>query len=208
MAENPRTQQIKPAVIRRTVLITGVVMLAFSLYLLVFLAPDFISAVAGPTRMTMARAAEIATDESTYVSIEDGRWLCDTIVYVRGPSSTSRLRTTTRATEIFLTGASKSEQTVVLVSLSGEMDCAEIEATEPTGYLTRMTRNKQQDLTNDARLARFFEATDFLEICGYCGEENSFIGMVFGIVIAIGGIFVLVWGLRLPKGMSPSEEQV
>lgn len=193
-------KQAVPRPKRRTMLITGGVMLVFSIYLLVFLVPDLIRAAAGPEGMTLARAADIASEESTYARLEDGRWQCDTIEYIRGMSSSGTRQIVTRYTEVFYTDATKPEQTVVLVSLSGEVDCAELESLVPEGYLTRMSSGDRQALTNEARLARYFAATDFLSFCGYCGEENSFIGVVFGVIFAVGGFVVLMMGFRMPAG--------
>jgi hypothetical protein len=68
-----------------------------------------------------------------------------------------------------------------------------------------MSDSKQQDLTNDARLARFFDATEFLEFCDYCGPENSLIGVAFGVVFALAGIAILIVGYRMPKDVKPDS---
>ena len=178
----------------RNLLIGGGVLLFFSLYLLAFLLPDFIQSLAGPERMTMETAVTQATSESIYVTIEDGEWDCDTIRQVEGYSSTEADRRTIRTTEVFLTNESGS--VVLLAKMSGEMDCDELKTTEISGYLTQMSSETKQDLTNDARLARFFDATDFLEICGYCGQTNSLIGTLFGIAFAIGGLALIALGIK------------
>lgn len=183
---------------RRILLIAGVVLLLFALYLLVFLVPDFLKSVAGPERMTLAHAAEVATSDSTYAMIDDqGTWHCDTIDYIRGVSSTNRRRIITRNTEIFLTDA--SDKVVVLVTGSGEMSCEDFENNELSGYLTRMSSSKQQELTDEIRLAQFYDATDYLEFCDYCGPENSLIGVIVGMVFAAGGGALLYVRTRIPK---------
>ena len=83
--------------------------------------------------------------------------------------------------------------------MSGETDCDALEATELSGYLTRMSATTQQNLTDEARLARFFDATTFLEICGYCGQSNSLIGTLFGFAFAIGGLALLMLGLKAKR---------
>ncbi len=178
----------------RNLLIAGGVLLFFSLYLLAFLLPDFIRSLAGSESITMETAAERATSESIYVAVEDGKWRCETIHQAVEYSSTESDRKTIRTTEVFLTNESGS--VALLAKMSGEMDCDELEATDLSGYLTRMSADTQQDLTNDARLARFFDATDFLEICGYCGQTNSLIGTLFGFAFAIGGLALIVLGIR------------
>jgi hypothetical protein len=203
MSNEPTTPQAKPVAKRRPTLIVGGVVLAFSLYLLVFLVPDVIRSASGPKNMTLAEAASTATDQSTYVKIEDGVWRCDTIRYIRGRSSTNSLATTTRFTEIFLTDDETPEQIVMLASLSGEKECDDFDGSPPDGYLTRMSDSKQRELTNNVRLARFFDATEFLEFCDYCGPENSLIGVAFGVVFALAGVAILIVGYRMPKDVKP-----
>ena len=199
MEKEKNAPQKKPATQRRTVLIIGILVLLFSIYLLVFLVPDFLRSAVGAENMTLERAAEVATAESVYASIEDGVWDCDTIEYIRGRSASNSSAITTRFTEIFYTDKSTSAEIVMLAQMSGEMTCLDFDDLTPTGYLTRMSEDKQQDLINDARLARYFDATSFLEFCGYCGAENSLIGVVVGAILAVIGLVTLIFGFRMPK---------
>ena len=180
---------------KRGFIITGVVLIAFAAYLLVFLLPDYIRASVGPQTMTMAAAAATATERDSYVAIADGAWDCETIQLVRGRSSSNRNNEITRFTEVFRTN--ESGTVVLLATTSGEMDCEELQATALAGYLQRMTPAREQELINEVRLARFIHATDFLEICGYCGPTNSLIGTGFGMIFAALGIGLVVWGLRV-----------
>ena len=189
-------QPARKGLSKRGLLILGGVLLFCALYLLVFLVPDAIQALAGPTSMSLGEAADVATAATTYATIADGAWDCATLSYVRGPSSSDRLRTITRYTEAFRTD--KSGRIVLLARMSGEMSCADLEATELSGYLTRMSAERRQELTNEARLARFFEAEHFLEICGYCGATNSLLGTGAGLLLAVGGGVLIVIGLRKP----------
>ena len=182
---------------RRTLLITGIALLLFALYLLAFLVPDFIKSAIGPESMTVAHAAEVATGDSQYAALEDGVWHCDTIERIRGVSTSSRTTIITRNTEIFLTGA--DNKVVVLVTASGEKSCEDFETSELDGYLTRMSSSKQQELTNEVRLAQFYDATDYLEMCDYCGPTNSLIGVIFGVVFAASGAALLVIRTRIPN---------
>lgn len=193
---NNQTQPTPPNR-RRTVLIFGAFLLLFSIYLLAFLLPDFIRTVSGPQAVTMATAAEMASDADDFVTISDGQWACDTIELVRGRSATSSTQQTTRFTEVFRTN--ESGTVVLLATMSGDQDCEELESADLTGYLKRMTPEREQELINEVRLARFINATVFLEMCGYCGPTNSLIGTLFGFAFAIGGIGLLIFGLRLPK---------
>lgn len=191
--------QEKPKANKRSVMIIGIVVLGFGLYLSAFLVPDVIRSASGPENITLIQAAEIANDQSTYVKIEDAIWNCETIEYVRGPSSSGTRQITTRFTEIFLTDESNPEQIVVLAKMSGELECSDFETAEFAGYLTQMSSSKQQELIDEARLALYYDAAHFMELCGYCRQENSLIGAVFGVVITIAGLFILGLGFRLPK---------
>lgn len=192
MSDNP-----KSANQRRIILITAAGLLLFSIYLLAFLLPDFMRTAVGPQQMTMTQAAESASDSDAYIAISDGAWECDTIEYVRGraASNTGTRREITRFTEVFRTN--DSGKVVLLATMSGEMDCAELQATDLAGYLQRMSPEREQELINEVRLARFINATTFLEICGYCGPTNSLIGTLFGFAFALIGLGLLVWGLRM-----------
>ena len=178
---------------KRILIISGVVLTLFSVYLLAFLLPDFLRSVAGPAPMTLSEAAEIATDENRYVALTDGAWECDTISYISGYSSSTR-RIETRSTEIFAVNPSGSA--VALVLLSGKVGCDDLDDIPLEGYLTRMTPERQQELTNEVRLARFINGESYVELCGFCGTTNSLIGTLFGFAFALLGVGLLVWGLR------------
>lgn len=181
---------------RRMVLIAGGVLLFFGAYISVFLIPDVLATASGPETMTMAHAADIATDTTTYAKIEDGVWDCDTIEHVYGWSSTSK-RNEIKFTEVFVTDGASPVSIAMLTQMSGEQSCLDLRETTPTGYLRRMSDDTKQVLTNDARLARYYDAEAFLEFCGYCGQENSMIGAIFGFVFALAGIGLLIFGWRM-----------
>ena len=195
----PSSPKTGPNTTRRVILISGGLVLFFGLYLLIFLVPDVVQNMQGPDDLTLAEAAGTATDDQNYARITDGVWNCDTIAYVRGPSSSNRLKIVTRSTEAFLTDANNPEQIVVFATFSGEKSCDDIEGSELSGYLKRMSSDKRQELTSEARLARYFDAKDYLEMCAYCGPSNSLIGTIFGIVISVSGIALLAWGWRMPS---------
>jgi hypothetical protein len=180
----------------RGLIITGIVLSAFAVYLLAFLLPDFIRSAVGPQPMTMAEAAIAATASDSYVAITDGTWACETIQYVRGRSATSRYAETTRFTELFRTN--ESGTVLLLATMSGEVDCDGLQATSLVGYLQRMTPAREQELINEVRLARFINATGYLELCGYCGPTNSLIGTIFGFAFALLGIGLVFWGWHRP----------
>jgi hypothetical protein len=198
-----KLDQLSPAAKRRSVLIGGGVLLALSIYLLAFLLPDVIRTLPGAESMTLSRAAEVATGSNKYVTLTDGNFDCDSIRYIRGPSSSGTPRIVIRNTEIFL--LSPDTQVATLVTFSGETTCAEARSGDLTGYLTRMSSGTQQELTNDVRLARYISAESYLELCAYCGLGNSAIGAGFGVAFFIIGIVLLVWGFRMPKS-GPADD--
>ena len=187
---------------RRPRLILAGVILAFSIYLLAFLLPDIIRNLGGPESMTMASAAEIASEESSYVALNDGAWECDTLEHIIGYSSSTE-RFDVQTTEIFLTDP--SGKNVVLADLSGEVECDELQGSIAEGYLVKMSADVQQELTNEVRLARFINGENYMELCGYCGTTNSGIGAAFGILFFLLGIACLIWGLRTPAAKEPQE---
>jgi len=176
-------------------MIGGVALLLVGLYISAFLIPDVLSTLSGPQSMTLAEAAQVANPERTYASIEDGTWDCDTLSYVQGLSARhgrygSPLEEETKFTEIFFTD--NTQDVVMLVTLSGEQACDDIVEQKPSGYLYEMADGTKQELTNEARLARYFETDTFLEFCGYCGRDNSLIGVVFGVVFLISGVALII----------------
>ena len=179
----------------------GIGMFLFGAYISAFLVPDVIRTARGPQAMSLSESAEVANSEQTYARIEGGTWDCETVTYVEGLSgsqlSYGRFRKETKYTEIFYTD--DAQDVVVFVTLSGELDCAEIAEDDPVGYLYSMSRDMQQELTNEARLARYFNTDTFLEFCGYCGRDNSMIGAGFGLAFLLGGGGLFFWGRRMVK---------
>ncbi|MCB9455435.1 MAG: hypothetical protein H6671_05575 [Anaerolineaceae bacterium] len=203
-----------PRTVRRIMLISGLLLILFGAYLLAFLVPDVLRTLPGPEVMTLAHAAEVAGDDSLYATIEDGRWDCSTIEYIRGRASSSASnvpRIITRYTEIFLTDGTSQPEIAMLVLMSGEMDCGNFDGLLPTGYLTRMTSDKRSDL--GSRTATFSSGVNLLEFCGYCGTDNSLIGLIAGIVLVVGGLVLLFFGFRIPDlssepGVTPGDDLI
>lgn len=182
-------------------LILGIGLLLFGLYISAFLVPDVISAASGPESMTLAEAAQVAGSERTYARIEDGAWECETLVHVEGLSPSHRrsapLREETKYTEIFFTN--DAAEVILFVTLSGEVECDEIADDNPAGYLYTMSDGTRRELTNDARLARFISAESYLEFCGYCGRDNSLIGAGFGVVFTLLGAGMIFFGRNMRR---------
>src|SRR5690606_11344915 len=144
----------------RFMIIGGIVLLLVGVYISAFLIPDVLKTASGPQPMSLAEAADVANADATYARIEDGKWDCDTLQLVRGRSVTSirygPYREETRFTEVFY--SDDSREVVVFVTLSGEVECADLAEEQPTGYLYAMQGDTQQALTNEARLARYFDS--------------------------------------------------
>jgi hypothetical protein len=184
--------------IRLFLIYIGVGLLLFGLVMSVDLVPDVLQMAGGPETLTLAQAAEVANSDRTYARIEGGEWDCATL---RQESRNSDIVLRNSAGpiigdpifyEIFYTDT--SQQTVVFVSLSGEVECDDLTAHGPTGYLYAMSDDNRQTLTNDARLARFVNAETFLEFCGFCGLENSLNGVALGALLLLSGFWLVVAG--------------
>lgn len=203
MTDQPRTREQLDSLhsLGRWLRYLGIGLFLFGAYISAFLVPDVIRAAGGPQVMSLSEAAEVANREQTYARIEGGAWDCETLTYIEGLSGSQltygRLREETKYTEIFYTD--DVPDVVVFVTLSGEVDCDDIAGDDPAGYLYSMSRDMQQALTNEARLARYFNTDTFLEFCGYCGRDNSMIGAGFGLAFLLGGGGLFVWGRRMDK---------
>lgn len=200
MENNTQKTKPNPKKNRRIVRITAGFLVLFGLYLLVFLVPDVLRTASGPQSMTLQQAAEVATDQSLYVSLEDGLWDCQTIKHItrRSPNTSTGSRTTTD-TEIFISDDRTRPNVAIFARMSGRMTCGDFDGLIATGYLTQMGDDERQTLTNQARLAKFFNADSVLSLCGYCGTENSLIGLIFGIVITLAGIGLFILGYKMPS---------
>lgn len=207
MEEKSKPTQPNSAKNHRIVLIAGGILLFFGLYISAFLIPDVIATASGPETMTLVLAGDIATDTNTYVQIEDGVWDCDTIEYVYGWSSTSK-RNEIKFTEVFVTDDGSPVGIAMLSQMSGEQSCLDLRETIPTGYVRRMSEDTKEVLTNGARLARYFDADVFLEFCGYCGQENSMIGAIFGIVFVLAGLGLLIFGWRMKSNATAKSDSL
>lgn len=189
--------------LRRWLPILGFVLVALGLYISAFLIPDLIETAEGPQRYSLAGAAEVASATRTYARIEGGAWDCDSLREVRVASASSlrygygRLSDNRDSvyTEVFFTD--DSSDVVLFVTLSGEASCESLSDRSPTGYLYTMSSGTRQDLASEARLSPYGRSATFLEFCGYCGQTNSAIGAVFGIVFVALGAAMIVFGRRI-----------
>ncbi|MEL6310691.1 MAG: hypothetical protein AAFN11_05170 [Chloroflexota bacterium] len=193
--EKRSAEDVSPQSTAKGAMGLGVAFLLFGLYVSAFLVPDVINAWAGAQPLSLVDAAKVASDEQTYARLTDGSWDCDTLTYVEGYSPSHRygspLEEDTKVTEIFFTD--EGQDIVVFITMSGERDCDDL-PNAPSGYLYEMQNRTERELTNDARLARYFDADSLLEMCGYCGRDNSLIGAGFGIASIVGGLALIVFG--------------
>lgn len=201
-AKNSPAPKLKAEQIRtykRVTRIISVLFILFGIYVLAFLIPDVLDIASGPQEMTVSEAAERASDTRLYASLTDGDWICGSIVHVEGPSGsdfvTGRRIPRTRYTEVIV-GDSQRE-IAVWTRLSGEVDCEELQVMQPTGYIYALNGNPSGRNTISRDLIR--SADTVVELCGYCGLENSTIGLVFGAVSAILGIIGLIVASRIGR---------
>ncbi len=162
----------------------GVGLILFCAYILYFLLQDVNSVPSDPVQIGLQTAVTQASDERIYVQIEGGQWDCDSITHVRTPRINNRPASTD--TEAFL--ISNDGTVVTFVRLSNEQSCDDLNALTPEGYLTRLDADKQQELTNDVRLAKYISATDYLELCSYCSPSNSWLGIIISSVMGLLGL--------------------
>lgn len=201
MSERELTdEQLKARFFLRHVMpIFGIILLMLGLAISAVLIPDVIETAAGPQVLTLSQAAAVANAQRTYARIEDGAWDCETLNVVRGISANALrygyIREETRYSEVFFTDNLRA--VVVFVTLSGGVTCDDLSRQWPAGYLYAMHDDTRQELTNEARLARYFTTDTFLELCGYCGQDNSSIGVVFGLIFIVWGLIMFVFGRRM-----------
>lgn len=149
-----------------------------------------------PQPLTLAEAAEVATSDNIYVTLQDGDVLCDRLEYREGRSSSTNA-TDTRYTDVWLTN--EAATVGVFASYSGRLTCEDIIERPKRGYLRTATR-----LPRTAGTPPLGDAADYLELCGYCGTSNSVTLMaVFGIMIALGGF--MIYG-ALTRPVMPPED--
>jgi len=199
-----QTQTISRKTQVRSVIIAGCVLLFFGLYVLAFLIPDVLRTIGGPTSLTMPEAAAQITEGQVYATLEGGTWVCDSIAYVRGPSSSGTRRIEVKSTNAFYMDA--AGDVAVWVSLSGEVNCDELQTTTPSGYVEPMQQNTRMDLAGDGQMGNVATANTFLEMCGFCGHTNSLIGTVFGAVFTLLGVSLISWWwIKLRHDLAPAD---
>ena len=188
----------------RWLFILGGLLLIFGLYLAAFMIPDFIKALSGPQSMSLEEAVQLAGEEQVYARLEDGEWDCDSVSYVEGFVRSYRryevVREETKFTEVLFTD--EPREIVTLVTLSGEVNCDGLSGEVPSGYLYSMSDETREELSDDGRLRGYRSADHFLEFCGYCGRDNSLIGVIFSLVFTLCGAGMVVYGFKLRRSFA------
>lgn len=157
-------------------LVSGALLTAFFLWVLVSLWEDYRQTPAAPVSMTLASAAETAGDQRMYVTITDGRWRCSSISYTHRYRNGNRTVDGTRAIM-----RNEAGNVAVVARFSGELTCADLQGAPLTGVLTRMDaaeRERYATVSGDI----------LLEMCAYCGPGNALTGiLVSGVLALLGG---------------------
>jgi|GEM_PF-3828841 len=164
-------------------LVSGGLLTAFFLWVLVSLWEDYRQTPAQPSSMILASAAETIGDDRLYVTIEDGRWQCSSISYTHRYHNGNRTVDGTRAIM-----RNEAGNVAVVARFSEELTCADLQAAPLTGVLTRMDaaeRERYATISGDI----------LLEMCAYCGPANALTG------ILVSGVFALLGGGLIGLGM-------
>lgn len=188
---SPTPEQIKAnQSLMRIVRYSSIGLMLFGILLIIPLAADLMAVIGGAQDYTISAVAGVASDERTYARLTDGEWDCDTIEYIEGRTGSDlymrRLyRTSTRTTEVMRVDDANS--IAVWVSLSGRVTCDDLASMDAVGYLYA-TDGTPSGLNSDMRSV-IRNADTVLELCGWCGADNSMIGIV------VSGVFILIGGL-------------
>ena len=204
MTENPPKQltpeQIKAnATLARYARYGGIFFIVFGILLIVPLASDLASVIGGAQDYTISEVAEVANDERTYARLTDGEWDCNTLAYIEGYSGSDlymrRLYsgTSVRTTEVLR--VDRDNNIAVWVSLSGRVECDDLSNMEAVGYLYA-TDAKPSGLNISMRNA-IRNSDEVLELCGWCGADNSLIGFAFSIGFIVLGAASMSFATRL-----------
>jgi hypothetical protein len=144
-----------------------------------------------PQDLTLIEANEVASENNTYVNLQDAVVLCDTLEYRTGRSSSTNT-IETRYTFVWMVDTDR--EVGVFAQYSGRTTCEAIQEGGISGYLTRAV----DTLPREASPLPLGRGADYMELCTYCGPLNS-LGMVaLFAVMVLAGIFAIYRGLTLP----------
>lgn len=159
---------------------------------------------AQPVSMTSSEiAARLDENERLWVAVQDGTWDCASPGWYRGYPRF--------VTQAALVGSEGTVITVVRFRASDRLTCATLPSPPVVGEIEQMTATQRATLAAD--LAKYGEATTFLELCAYCGRRNTTIGAVFSTIMSVGGLACLVcalldFGRQLDRSGTTAEPKI
>lgn len=133
-----------------------------------------------PVAMSLEQAAEEVTNgHEPWATLENGKWECASILHY----SLSMNKVKGDITEAAFTN---DAQTIVLFAwFSGEVACEGLPVLPLTGEITPLHGVDRETVINQGQLAKYPDASAFLQICTDCGPETTKITVVFFAVLAI-----------------------
>ncbi len=133
-----------------------------------------------PVSMSLEQAAEEVTNgHEPWASLENGKWECTSILHY----TLSLNKVEGAITDVAFTN---DAQTIVLFAwFSGEVACEELPALPLAGEVTPLHGVDRETVINQGQLAKYPNASAFLQICTGCTPETTKITVVFFAVLAI-----------------------
>lgn len=166
-----------------------------------------------PRDFVIDEVENINSRQRVYVTLQDGLWDCDSIMYIsrstRNMSAnlftaifSSIFASVTADTEVFYTD--RDQNSIIFVELAGRKSCSDLQSLNPTGYLTVMNSQTHQLLTDNLRLAQYDDAVRFMRLCSTClpntaNSINSMTSFVLPVIYTLIGISMIFSGLRIRK---------
>jgi hypothetical protein len=130
-----------------------------------------------PIPMSIEQAAIEVSDQEIWVVLEGGYWDCPSIAYDQSGDS--------MATEaMFIDG---SESIIVVVRFNEKLACVQLPI-PVSGTISLMSDSRYSYFSNANRLAKYEQATVFLEMCAFCGRAHSISSVVLSFLMAAVGL--------------------
>lgn len=173
----------------------GSFLFLFGFVLMVLLGQSVLELMGGAQAMTIQEAVDVAHDDATYARVGDIVWQCDSITHTRGLWGRDFRRRTypsdlrTGYTEVVATSADR--RIAMLVTLSGELTCDDLTDDAHEGFLRSGVNFSGLNTRTNAYLNN---ADTALILCGYCGLENSAIGLGMGTFVTLSGLLLIYLG--------------
>jgi hypothetical protein len=84
----------------------------------------------------------------------------------------------------------------MVVLYSNKVSCDALQARRPSGILTRMAEKRYGVASREHDFSQYPDATAFLDLCGFCGTDNSLGLVVMAGVAAVLGLLLYPLSLR------------